>query len=243
MKARADFPYYNGQPVQIDAAGWLAILGSVALAFTALTAIPLRTFPLNLVPALLFLVIPLVALRLVTGQHWSALFGKVGVKEVGMAIGFAVLTLACSLVSAILLEHLFDFSQNPVSETMRAMTGWQFAAILAVTVPQLVGEELLGILPFLAVLWLCVTRLGMRRRLGIVIALLVSSLIFGAAHLPTYNWNWIQSLVVIGSARVILTLAYIATRNLWVSAGAHIINDWAGFIAVFALGHAPLATQ
>ena len=80
----------------------------------------------------------------------------------------------------------------------------------------------------------------MTRRVGIGIALLASSLIFGAAHLPTYDWNWTQSLVVIGTARIMLTLAYILTRNLWVSAGAHILNDWAGFVITFEFGHAPI---
>jgi membrane protease YdiL (CAAX protease family) len=27
-------------------------------------------------------------------------------------------------------------------------------------------------------------------------------------------------------ARLILTWAYIRTKNIWVSTGAHIINDW-----------------
>jgi membrane protease YdiL (CAAX protease family) len=49
---------------------------------------------------------------------------------------------------------------------------------------------------------------------------------FGALHLPTYGWNWIQCLVIIGGARLVLTLPYIMTRNIWVSTGAHIINDW-----------------
>jgi membrane protease YdiL (CAAX protease family) len=49
-------------------------------------------------------------------------------------------------------------------------------------------------------------------------------------------------LVGIGFARVILTLAYIVTRNLWVSAGAHIINDWTGFFLMFEFGHVPIST-
>jgi membrane protease YdiL (CAAX protease family) len=32
---------------------------------------------------------------------------------------------------------------------------------------------------------------------------------------------------VIGSARLVLTWAYVWTKNIWVSTGAHIINDWA----------------
>ncbi|CUX06785.1 hypothetical protein AGR1B_pa0059 [Agrobacterium fabacearum S56] len=52
-----------------------------------------------------------------------------------------------------------------------------------------------------------------------------------------------QSLVGIGSARFIFTLAYIATSNLWVSAGAHIIKDWAGFIFVLELGRVPTTQE
>lgn len=157
-------------------------------------------------------------------------------------VAFALLTLTSSFAIALFLRLFTEFGSNPVAEAMSGMTGLQFAATLAVTLPQLVGEELLGILPFLAVLWLLVTQLGMSRLIGGVIALLVSALIFGAAHLPTYGWNWIQALVVIGSARIMLTLAYVATRNLWVSAGAHILNDWATFLLVFAPGHVPIET-
>ncbi|MGD9812090.1 MAG: CPBP family glutamic-type intramembrane protease, partial [Sphingobium sp.] len=48
-------------------------------------------------------------------------------------------------------------------------------------------------------------------------------------HLPTYNWNILQCLILIGGARLVLTLAYIKTKNLWVCTGAHILNDWATF--------------
>ena len=60
-------------------------------------------------------------------------------------------------------------------------------------------------------------------------ALLVSTLIFCAAHLPTYDWNWEQCFGVIGASRLVLTLAYTATRKLWVSTGAHILTDWTEF--------------
>ncbi|MDZ7936908.1 MAG: CPBP family intramembrane glutamic endopeptidase, partial [Rhodoferax sp.] len=41
--------------------------------------------------------------------------------------------------------------------------------------------------------------------------------------------NWAQCLLIIGSARLVLSLAYLKTRNLWVSTLAHIINDWVLF--------------
>jgi membrane protease YdiL (CAAX protease family) len=35
----------------------------------------------------------------------------------------------------------------------------------------------------------------------------------------------VQALVGIGAARLVLTLAYIRTKNIAVSTGAHILND------------------
>jgi membrane protease YdiL (CAAX protease family) len=50
--------------------------------------------------------------------------------------------------------------------------------------------------------------------------------LFAAEHLPTYDWNVVQALRGVGVARLILTLPYIMTKNLWVSTGAHVLNDW-----------------
>ncbi len=243
MEVRPDFPFYNGLPVAVEGQGWLLLLGSVALAFATLVLLPLQGFPLNLIPALLFLAIPLVALRLVAGRHWVALFRPVGLLQIGQMVLFALLTIGGSLLVGLVLVRLIPTSDNPISEAIGRMGPAELAMLLIPTLPQLIGEELLGILPFLAVLWFCVSRLHLSRGAGIGIALLVSALVFGAAHLPTYDWHWGQALIGIGAARIFLTLAYIATRNLWVSAGAHILNDWTDFLSTFAAGHVPIGTD
>ena len=99
-------------------------------------------------------------------------------------------------------------------------------------VPQLFGEEIFTILPLLAILWLAVNKLHLPRRAGVTIAWILSAVIFALLHLPTYNWNVVQCLVIIGTARLILSLAYLLTKNLWVSTGAHVLNDW----TLFGLG-------
>ncbi|MFC3183259.1 CPBP family glutamic-type intramembrane protease [Cypionkella sinensis] len=208
-----------------------------------MTLLPLPDFPLNLIPALLFLIIPLLTLIGIVGPHWTALFRPVGLWQIGQMVLFGLLTLAGSMAVALALSQVVTFSDNPVSHAVGEMTAVQLAERLLPTIPQLIGEELFGILPFLAVLWLCVTIMGFSRRAGIGIALIISALIFGAAHLPTYDWHWGQALIGIGSARIFLTLSYLVTRNLWVSAGAHILNDWSGFLFAFAIGHAPIATE
>ena len=68
---------------------------------------------------------------------------------------------------------------------------------------------------------------------AIVSAWIISAIFFGLVHLPTHSWNWIQCIVVIGTARVVLSLAYVKTKNIWVAAGAHILNDWTIFTLSF----------
>lgn len=155
-------------------------------------------------------------------------------------VAFGLATLVSSMVVAFALSLVGSLAPNPRVDLMSSMSGYALAAALAPTLPQLIGEEMLGIVPFLAVLWLCFSKWHLARSTSIAIALGISALIFGAAHLPTYDWHWAQALIGIGSARVILTLAYITTKNLWVSAGAHIVNDWTGFLISFSLGHAPI---
>lgn len=97
------------------------------------------------------------------------------------------------------------------------------------SVPQLLGEEVLTILPFLAVLDLAHRRLGLSRFAALIAAWLLSSILFGLVHLPSYYWNLLQCLVVIGSARLVLLLPYMLTKNTLVSTGAHVLNDWTIF--------------
>jgi hypothetical protein len=68
--------------------------------------------------------------------------------------------------------------------------------------------------------------LGLGRTGAVLGAWVVSAVVFGLLHLPTYDWNLLQCVVVIGSARMVLTLAWVMTKNIWVSTGAHILNDW-----------------
>ena len=92
---------------------------------------------------------------------------------------------------------------------------------------QLVGEDVLTLVPFLAILAFVTGRLALHRPAAIGAAWLGSALIFAAAHLPTYDWHVVQTLVVIGVERLVLTIPYLLTKNLWSSVIAHVGNDWA----------------
>ncbi|MFH5776921.1 type II CAAX prenyl endopeptidase Rce1 family protein [Paracoccus sp. NGMCC 1.201697] len=92
--------------------------------------------------------------------------------------------------------------------------------------PSLLGEELLAILPMLAVTSFLRSRTGVGAGLTLALGIVSGWLVFCLAHPPTYDWNVAQCFGVIGVARLVFTLAFLVTRNLWVSFGVHIATDW-----------------
>lgn len=243
MVTKSDLPYYAGEPVAISGPGWLLILSAVVVAYLQLILAPFQTVPLIFIPAILFTSLPLLALMAVTGWRPPAIFRPLSLKQFGIAIGFGVLTVIASAVVGVAVSTLFGASPNAAVAALEAYGALDLLLFLARTFIQLVGEEILSILPLLAMLWLCVNKFGLSRRASLVVAVAASTVWFAAMHLPTYNWNIIQCLGIIGTARVVLTMAYLLTRNIWVSSIAHIFNDWALFLSSYALGHLPIGVE
>lgn len=239
-----DFPFYAGMPVGLTAQQWLLVMAAVVAGFAVLVApIPWPGGVLaDVIPALLFPLIPLVALARVAPGHWKAIFGAVGWREIRLMFGFALLNILVSFAVGALVRVFAEVTPNAAAAQLGAMDAAGRIAFFAKTLPQLFGEEVITVLPFLALMAMLTRVFGMGRRGAIVGAWLVSSLIFGLLHLPTYDWNLVQCVVVIGTARMVLTLAWIRTRNIWVSTGAHVINDWLLFTMVLA-GAAGLAAR
>ncbi|MCE2917882.1 MAG: CPBP family intramembrane metalloprotease [Rubrivivax sp.] len=238
-----DFPFYNGAPVGLTGGQWLFVMAAVVAGFAVLLApIPWPGGPLGaMIPALLFALLPLAALARVAPGHWKAIFGRVGWREVRLMFGFALLNIVVTLIVGVLVSAFAEVTSNAAAEQLGAMDTAGRIAFFAKTLPQLFGEELITVLPFLALMVVLTKGFGMGRRGAIVGAWLISSLIFGLLHLSTYDWNLVQSIVVIGTARMVLTLAWILTKNIWVSTGAHVINDWLLF--TIGLVGAGLAAQ
>lgn len=236
--ADGDFPFYNDEPIALSTWQWVPILLGVAAGFGALVApVPIVTnafaaSAVQFVQALLFPALPLLALAVVAKNHWTTLFAKVGWREVKWMIGIGLLNIVVSACVAVLVQKWFATDANPTVAAIKELPPAQLILFLLKTIPQLLGEELLTMLPFLAILFVLVKHAGLSRRASILVAWFVSAAIFGAAHLSTYDWNWIQCFVIIGSARLVLTLAYLQSKNILVSAGAHIFCDWTYFAGV-----------
>jgi len=226
-----DFPYYNGVPVGLSGIQWILVLLGVAAGFYVLThgfgsAVPtLRGF----VPTVFYVLIPLAVLAFVAKRHWTALFRRIRGRDIWLMIGFAILNVIVTVASGFLFIDLDQATTNATVAGLADQSSGGLVLSYLLAAIQLVGEEIMTILPFLALLYLFANRMKTGRVAAIVMAWLITAVLFAIEHLPTYSWNFAQALAGVGVARLVLTIPYIMTKNLWVSAGAHILNDWIMF--------------
>jgi len=224
----ADFPFYADTPPTISGAGWLMVMVATVVGFAALGT-PLGfedTILTGWLRGAVFVGLPLIALALAAPGRWQAIFRRVGFRDVLVMFGIAILNIIVTMSIGLLFQQFGTVSNNAGIAGAADLEGARLASFFAKVALQMLGEELITILPFLAILAWLHGKAGMGRNAAVLAAWLVSAIIFALLHLPTYDWNIVQCVVVIGTARLVLTLAYVWTKNIWVSTGAHIINDW-----------------
>ena len=229
--AKRDFPFYNGLPVAVSGGQWLVVIAGVLAGAAAdlLITVPGPAWLAVMVRGALFVGIPLVTYAVAIPGHWRTIFHRVTGGDVAKMIGIAALNLVVTFMAGAVVSMLTQTSGNAMGGVLHDMgLGDRIMTFLSM-VPQLLGEEVFTILPLLAILWFAVTKLHLPRTAAIIIAWVVTAVIFGLLHMPTYDWNIVQCLVTIGAARLVLSLAYLLTKNIWVSTGAHVLNDWTLF--------------
>lgn len=237
-----DFPFYNGQPKTITTPQWLIILGLLFIGFLIDSFwVPDVPRDFNVLVVIIFscmnLIFGLGSLSLFAGKDVFVLFKKIKGKEVPMLLLILVLSIIYALAADGIVEIFSQTNANPaaVSHTEGSHALKIFLVNTLSTIPGLLGEEFLAILPFLALLYFFYQRLNWSRSKSIAVALLLSSLIFGLLHLPTYQWNWLQVIFVIGLGRTFETAAYIRTKSIWASFLVHFTFDTLTFLVGFLL--------
>lgn len=235
-----EFPLSAAGHAGPSALQWLLVLAMTAAGFLALVLpIPWPTGVVaQFAPSVLMVALPLLGVHWVAPGQWRSLFRAVGWREVRWMVLFAILNIAVSLCVGLWVERFTAVQPNGVFALLDDASVADTLLFFARSAPQLLGEELVTVLPFLALMALLSRAFGVQRKGAMVVAWFASALLFGLLHLPTYGWNIVQCVAIIGTARLVLTLPWIMTKNLWVSAGAHILNDWTLFLFALAVGKA-----
>jgi membrane protease YdiL (CAAX protease family) len=230
-RAGDDFPYYNGQPVGLTGIQWILLMIATAIGFFTLTSGLGGLLPAlgGYLPVFLYIAIPLGILVFLAGRHWTALFRKLGGRDVLLMFLFMLLTVVVTLGVGAILVNVTETTRNTTVASLGDQSTLQILLFYVRSAVQLFGEELMTILPFLALMYLFAGVMKTGRVTAIILAWLLTGLLFAIEHLPTYNWNLVQALGGVGIVRLVLTLPYIMTKNIWVSAGAHVLNDWFTF--------------
>lgn len=95
------------------------------------------------------------------------------------------------------------------------------------TLPMLLGEELLTM-----VILIIIANLMGGTKKAVLIGVTISTLVFALLHLPTYDWNILQCLLIIGAARIPFTLATLRSNSIWAGYAVHVAYDWTAFLLI-----------
>lgn len=231
-----DFPFYDGHPVALSAGGWLILSAATALGFAALIWAPhLISGPVGRwIGVLAFAGLPLAGLRMSAGPNWTALFPRPVQRDVWIGLAFVPVTMLVAAAMAILVMRISLTAANPSAAMLEQLHGLELGLFIASTLPQLLGEELVTVLPFLGLLTAFHGLLGWSRRTSILLAWVISAGLFGILHLSTYEWRLGQVLAVIGASRLVLSAPYLITKNIWASTITHVTHDWLIFAMILA---------
>lgn len=141
-----------------------------------------------------------------------------------------------ALVLSIITRQVGKFfdlatSGNIVNDTFASVNLLEIVKEFLFSGIQIIGEELITIVPMIIFINLCL-HYRIKKKTAIVAAVSITSLLFGALHLSTYNWNIYQSLIVIGLTRIPFTLATLKQNTIFAGILSHIMFDWFLFLFI-----------
>ena len=211
-----DFPFYNNTP-ELSTFKWIILVIGVVISLL-FVLIPKPQIPQNIISFINFL-IPFLTFMYVGS-------GKIGLICKKFQKSDLLLMLGCYLADFfygfLMIVSLFLLG---VSTNVNAVLNQTHDILFWVAAPlQIFGEELVKLFIFLIVLFL-VYKYTNNRKVGVIVATLVSLVIFGLAHYNSYG-NFIQMILVIGLGSFFTTFAYLVTKNVLTSYILHLASNF-----------------
>lgn len=217
-KRDVDFPFYrdeNGGKREI----LLLALGFLPAAIW--TFVPHDGIP-TLLSRCMYCLLPTVPFLIAARGKLGLLVKRFRAYDLVLILVGGLLCFLVSLYMAVLLIQHGVLSADTITGNPAANVEHDGLFFLGMLI-QLFGEEMLKIDAFLAILMLIYRRWG-KRKLGIIIGMVVSALLFGLLHYSVYG-NLLQVLLVQGASGLVLLYLYLRTKNVFVPFWAHMFDD------------------
>ena len=175
--------------------------------------------------------ISLLSLLLIDKKFIKKIFLPIRAKDllyIIIGLGFSLIAI---VISSILVQKLgIEGSNNPIFDVL---TEDNFKSFFLSTLIQFIAEEIIFIIPFLFI----INKVKIENNIiKTILAILISSIIFGAMHLSTYDFNILQAVLIISIIRTGLSMSYVISKNLSVTYIIHIIYDWTLIFIYIAAG-------
>ncbi|PEB61973.1 hypothetical protein COM86_21680 [Priestia megaterium] len=154
-------------------------------------------------------------------------FRKFNMKQIKLSVWAGIFSLGIAMGINALLEYGFSYTAADNTNTISFVPSDSFILIV-----QLLGEEILFFSTFFFILKLFTYAKKPQYGISICISSFLSCILFGLAHLSTYDFHIIQCVFIIGFPCFIKILLLLKTRNLWCTYSAHLVHDLLGVLIV-----------
>ena len=219
-----DFPFYNGVP-ELSKLDWIVLaIGPILTLATIFGIIDFIPGAGNVISGTFtpvwFCLVTLLPVTYVCR-------GKLNIFFKVPKLGDIKIILACFILNSIFtigMAALLDMMGFKLSNNTSVIAHAVFTTNNVFLLIQLIGEELFKVSLLLCIMAL-VYHFSENRKLSVVISTLLVMLVFGLMHLPAYNWNFIQSLVLIGLSTIFDLFPYLKTKNVTNSYIVHVLID------------------
>lgn len=218
-----DFPFYNGIP-ELSKLDWIIfLLGPVLTILTIfgiLDIIPGINIITDKLGPVWFCLLTLLPVTYVCRGKLQIFFKMPKRSDIKIIIACYILnTIFTLVVGLILIELGITLSDNTATIAHALFTTNNGLVLI-----QIIGEELCKVSILLCAMAL-IYHFTENRKLSVILATLITMFIFGLMHLGSYNWNFIQSLILIGLGSIFDIFPYLKTKNLTNSYIVHVLID------------------
>ena len=219
-----DFPFYNGLP-KLSKFDWFVFsLGPVLtlmLIFGVFFYIPGMEYVLmDYSIPILFCLVLLIPVAYVCKGNLGIFFKKPKLGDFKIIILCFIANTIFTIAMFLLLTYLgFGLQENSATLAQPTIS---FNTILLLI--QLLGEELFKVSVLICVMAFIYHVTG-NRKIAVVISTICTMIAFGLIHVESYDWNYVQCLLLIGLGTIFNLIPYLKTKNVVNSYILHVLID------------------